>query len=197
MVFNVDVLSEKELHPTLMPNHDKYTIEVFGQKEVIDNLNLEKLDLYVDCSELNSLDLETDITGSHEVNVYLKSNEDILYSISPNKTEIGISYYPHRDINSITNAEIKNILNKYELSVVHLTLNGNDAVHCKKIDGKPKCQIYSNYQIEEKPTKELFSIYDRFNITYNSNGIPLNLKASWCSTAIPLSTCLDQTWFEI
>jgi len=197
LALNTDALAGKELNPTLVPNNTKYVIEVFGKKEIIDNLDLNSIDLYVDFNEFSDINLDSDITGEHEANVYLKTDEDVYYTITPNKTSIGLSYYPHRDMNNITNEEIKNILNKYKLSIVYLTLYGKNAVKCTKLDGKPQCHIYSDYQVNEKPTKELFEIYDRFNIKYDNNGFPLNINSGWCSPVIGLFNCLDQTWFEI
>ena len=197
LALNTDGLKEKELNPTLAVSNQKLIIEVFGKKEIIDELNLNDIELYVDFNDFNDINLDTDITGQHEANIYVKTNKDIYYTITPNKTKISLSYYPKRDMNSITNEEIKAILNKYELSTVHLTLHEKPAVTCRKNYNKIQCHIYSDYQVDDKPTKELFEIYNRFNITYDSKGFPLNINSSWCKPVMGLFNCLDQTWFDI
>lgn len=194
---NYDVIQDKELSSSILNANTKYVVEVFGKKEIIDNLDLENIDLYVDFSEFKDLNLESDVTGNYQAKLFLDTDEDIYYTITPNTIDLALVYVPKRDIYDITNDEIKEILNKYERSSVDLILNKEPAAFCQKMDGKFMCRINSTLTENESPTEELFKVYDRFGITYDSDGFPTNLNSGWCSSKEFLTNCLDYTWFEI
>jgi len=198
LVLNAEAMEEKELTMHLLDSiNTEYAVEVFGSEELINNLDLENIDLYVDLNDFKDLNLNNDVTGDYQAKLYLDIDEDVYYTIIPNAISISLTYAPKRDMNDITNDEIKEILNKYERSIVDLTLNEKSVTFCQKMDGKFMCRINSNLTENEKPTEELFQVYDRFGITYGSDGFPTNLNSGWCSSKVFLTNCLDYTWFEI
>lgn len=198
LVLNAEAMEEKELTMHLLDSiNTEYAVEVFGSEELINNVDLENIDLYVDLNDFKDLNLNNDVTGDYQAKLYLDIDEDVYYTIIPNAISISLTYAPKRDMNDITNDEIKEILNKYERSIVDLTLNEKSVTFCQKMDGKFMCRINANLTENEKPTEELFQVYDRFGITYGSDGFPTNLNSGWCSSKEFLTNCLDYTWFEI
>ena len=163
-IVEVGSLTNHEYEPSLI-NNIKYSINLYGKKEVIDNLDEETLDIYIDLTDYKNLDFNKDVSGKYTEKIYLNSKEDLYYEIKPNKLEFEILYAPTYNWN-IQNSEVKKILDNYKLSVVNLDINQKNAISCFN----NKDEIVCAFTGTNLTISEVKQVFDRFNIMYNSEG---------------------------
>lgn len=163
-IANVGTLTNHEYEPSLI-NTIKYTINLYGTKEVIDSLNESELDIYIDLTDYKKLDFNSDVSGKYTEKIYLNTDKDLYYEVKPNKLDFEILYSPTYNW-SINNDEIKKILDNYKLSTVNLDINQKDAISCFYNEGEVICAFTgTNLTIPE-----VKQVFDRFKIMYNSDG---------------------------
>ncbi len=187
---NTTDLKNREFYPNLA-SLNQFTVNIYGTKDIIDNIDVNSMDVYVDFNDFNWITTKKDDTGKHMAKLYLKTEEDIYYEVQPSEIEINISYQPIVNMNDITNDEIKEILNKYSSSIVKI-VNNEDKVQCWSVN-----PTYCEFYAEPIPDENLFKLYERFGFGHDSEGRPTGTGSSWCVPGIELSTCLDQLVFEL
>lgn len=192
VVINTEELSKKEFYPNLVMPNKTFNIELYGYKEVIDSIDITKLNLYVDFNDFSWISTKKDDTGVRSAHLYLDTNGDVYYKITPSNIDLSIVYRPLIHMSEITNEQIKEILNKFSVSEVRLYMDKDIEVSCaKNKNGEVECQFFA----EDNITDNLFKAYERFGFGHNSNGFPTGTGGG--SGNYELSTCLDQLRFYI